>query len=232
MKLKSMTARLFHILLLASAIVWARPTLAATNDPAGRPIEGASSPLNAALLASKDNMDDTIKLGPGDVISILIVEDREDARRMLVGDGGDVDIPYIGRVRAVGKTCKALATDAKAILEKDFYHQATVVVGLDSLFKKSLGKVYIIGQVGVPGGQEIPQDETYTVSKAILRAGGFTQFSNKKKVKVIRKIGNDDSKTETFFVDVSAIWEKGRVDEDRPVQAGDLIVVAQKIVNF
>ena len=95
-----------------------------------------------------------------------------------------------------------------------------MVIGLDSLFKKSLGKVYIIGQVGVPGGQEIPQDETYTVSKAILRAGGFTQFSNKKKVKVIRKIGNDDSKTETFFVDVSAIWEKGRVDEDRPVQAG------------
>ena len=39
--------------------------------------------------------------------------------------------------------------------------------------EKSRGRVYVYGSVKGQGPQEIPADESYTVSKAVIRAGGF-----------------------------------------------------------
>src|SRR6266446_6729035 len=47
--------------------------------------------------------------------------------------------------------------------------------------EKSRGRIYVYGSVKGQGPQEIPADESYTVSKAIIRAGGFGDFANKRK---------------------------------------------------
>lgn len=229
-KTQNMTVRLIKAFMACCLLAVAQGR-AATNESSRLPDSGLSS-LNVALLASKDHMDDSVKLGPGDVVSMIVVEDRDDARRLMIGDTGDLDFPYIGRLKATGKTCKSLAMEAKAVLEKEFYYQATVIIGIDSLFKKSLGKIYVLGAVPAPGEQEIPSDSTYTVAKAILKAGGFTQFSDRKRVKVTRQVGADSATTETFFVNIIDIWEKGKLDLDRPVQAGDMIYVGKKVINF
>lgn len=81
------------------------------------------------------------------------------------------------------------------------------------------------------GPQEIPDDESYTVSKAILKAGGFSDFADKKKVKLIRAKGGDASKR-TIVVNVSDIWEKGKVENDVTLEPEDLIFVPARLVNF
>ena len=76
---------------------------------------------------------------------------------------------------------------------------------------------------------QIPAGENFTVSKAILNAGGFSDFSDKKNVRLIRKTANGK---QTFVINVVDIWEKGNLDKDLVVQPDDLIVVPARLVNY
>ena len=174
-----------------------------------------------------DTLDDKHKLAIGDRLSFRIVEDEEDSKPLFVTDSGDLEVPYVGRIPAVERTCKELASVLKTELEKEHYYQATVVIAVD-LMARSRGKVYLVGPVRVPGPQEIPSDEVLTLSKAILRAGGFTDFADKKTVKVTRKAGGD----KTFTVNVAEILEKGRTQSDLPLEPGDLIYVQERLIRF
>jgi protein involved in polysaccharide export with SLBB domain len=91
------------------------------------------------------------------------------------------------------------------------------------------GMVYVTGQVRDKGGFEIPSGETLTVSRAILKAGGFSDFSDKKNVRLIRKGPNG---TKTFEINVLKIWEDGDLEKDLVVQPDDLIVVPARLINF
>ena len=92
-----------------------------------------------------------------------------------------------------------------------------------------MGKVYVTGQVRNSGGFDIPAGDNLTVSRAILNAGGFSDFSDKRNVRLVRKTG---SGKETRTVNVQEIWEKGRLDQDIVVQPGDLIVVPERLVKW
>ena len=224
--------------LCAVLVVWLLPMLAASSlaadeTPGSAPAraQGTSS-STVAMTTSMDVLNDVIKLGIGDRVSFRIVEDRREPIPLIVTESGEMEIPLIGRVGAVGKTCKSLAREIKPLLEKEYFFQATVIVGLDSIGTKSRGKVYLTGQVRQQGGMDILPDEELTVSKAILRAGGVADFGNKKKVKLIRKKAGAPNGTTTTVIDVSEILEKGRLDKDLVLEPGDLIVVPEKLINF
>jgi protein involved in polysaccharide export with SLBB domain len=131
----------------------------------------------------------------------------------------------------VGKTCKQLAGLLKTELEKEYYYQAKVIIAVN-VMTKSRGRVYLVGPVHVPGPQEIPSDEVLTLSKAILRAGGFTDFADKKNVKVTRQAKNSGGKDQTFTINVGQVLEKGSTESDLPLEPGDLIFVPEKLVRF
>ena len=155
------------------------------------------------------------------------MEDRDnDSQHLRVNDSGELEVPYIGLVQAAGRTCKSLALSVKAALEREYYYHATVIIAVDHISEKSRGKVYVTGQVKAQGPQEIPADETYTVSKAVIRAGGFGDFGNKRKVKLTRKSGT------TVIVDLKRIIEQGHSEEDPVVQPDDQIFVPAKGVSF
>jgi protein involved in polysaccharide export with SLBB domain len=172
-------------------------------------------------------LDDKKRLGPNDYVSFRVVEDRDDQSQQLrVNDNGELEVPYAGLIPASGRTCKQLAYAVKAALEREYYYNATVIIAVDRVSEKSRGKVYVIGSVRGPGPQEIPADETYTVSKAVIRAGGFGDFANKRKVKLTRKNG------EALVVDLKRVIEEGRSDEDVVLQPDDQVYVPQRLINM
>jgi protein involved in polysaccharide export with SLBB domain len=183
----------------------------------------------AAYTTSMDVLDDKRQLRIGDRLSMRVVEDRQSPASLLVTDSGEVEVPLLGRVLAKGKTCKQLAYAIKAPLEREYYYKATVIIALDFAGLKSPGRIYITGQVRNQGPLDIPPDETFTVSKAILRAGGFADFANKRRVKLIRKKGDS---TETIIVNVDMVVNKGRTDKDLVVEADDTIIVPERLINF
>jgi polysaccharide export outer membrane protein len=195
-----------------------------------KPAAGTSS-STVAQTTSMDVLNDVIKLGIGDRVSFRIVEDRRDPIGLIVTESGEMEVPLIGRVVAVNKTCKELAREIKPLLEKEYFYQATVIVGLDSIGTKARGKVYLTGQVRTQGGMDIMPDEVLTVSKAILRAGGLADFANKRKVRLIRKKPGENATT-TTIVDIAEILDKGKIDKDIVLEPGDLIVVPERLINF
>jgi polysaccharide export outer membrane protein len=195
----------------------------ASRPPAS---DGTSSSSTVMRTNSMEALDDKKKLGANDFVSFRVVEDRDDeSQRLRVNDNGELEVPYIGPVPARGKTCKQLARDIKAALEKEYYYHATVILALDRVSEKSRGRVYVYGSVKAQGPQEVPPDETYTVSKAVIRAGGFGDFANKRKVKVTHN-GKE------YTVDLKRIIEEGHTDEDMALNPDDQIYVPQRLINM
>lgn len=172
-------------------------------------------------------LDDKKKLGPNDFVSFRVVEDRDnDSQRLRINDNGELEVPYVGLVPAEGRTCKELAYTIKSLLEREYYYHATVILAVDRISEKSRGRIYVYGSVKAQGPQEIPPDESYTVSKAIIRAGGFGDFANKRKVKVTRKNGKE------FNVDLKRVIEEGHTEEDMVLVPDDQIYVPQRLINM
>jgi len=175
-------------------------------------------------------LDNHQTLGPSDRITYRVIEDQDEPRSLLITDSGDLDVPYLGLVHAAGKTPQALAKEISAALEKTLYYKATVIISAEAINRKRVvGKVYVTGQVRNTGGIELPADETLTVSRAILNAGGFSDFSDRRDVRLIRNTPNGK---ETHSVNVQEIWEKGALEKDLVVQPGDLIVVPERLVKW
>jgi polysaccharide biosynthesis/export protein len=204
-----------------------------TPRSAATPSEGYAGSSAVAYTTSMDVLDDKRALNNGDRVSLRIVEDPDikEPVQMAVTDSGEMDIPHIGRVNAAGKTPKQLAYEIKAKLEApdSYFHRATVILGLDSISAKSRGTISVTGQVRNPRIIEIPPGEDLTVSEAVMAAGGFADFANKRKVYVARKTPTGQERIKVDLVDVI---EKGDLSKDMVLQAGDVVYVGERLINF
>lgn len=187
-----------------------------------------SSAASVATTNSMEALDTKHRLQVGDVISYRVVEERSGPRQFLVTDSGEVELPLIGRVPASGKSCRQFALEVKGLLEKEYFYKATVIIGLDAVSTKSKGVVYMMGQVRNQGALDIPLSGDFTVSKAILKAGGFADFANQRKVKLVRKRG---SGSETIVLDIAEVI-KGNSGTDPVLQRDDVIIVPERAINF
>lgn len=98
-----------------------------------------------------------------------------------IGDDGTVSIPLIGPVRAVGLTSSQLARAIeKKLVDEQIFTHPTVLLALpiQSRF------VTVGGAVRAP--QAVAWTADMTLSTAIKRAGGTSDFANMKRVRLTR----------------------------------------------
>lgn len=202
-------------------LYWAVSTNATSTNSIGKD----SAALKSAIA------DDNYKLRVGDRVSLQILEDREPPRSLLVADSGELEVPCLGRVLAADKTCKQMAEELKRRLEQEYYYHATVVLGLDAA-SKYFGRIYVWGQVRNQGPIDLALNENLTVAKAILRAGGFAEFANKKKVKLMRREPETQSGKQVIELNLSAILEDGLIEQDVVLRPDDLVIVPSRLINF
>jgi protein involved in polysaccharide export with SLBB domain len=201
--------------------------------------------VTAATLSSMSALDDKTTLEEGDTISFRVIEDRDDAVSRVVTDTGEVDFPYIGRVKVEGKTCHEVAVEVKKLLEVDYYKQATVIVGLDLIIgddkTKAKDIAWVVGEVRDVGPLELTKVQPLTVSQAIVRAGGFGDFADQRRVKLIHRgpsaTGADthqppsiSSAKDFQVIDVKAIFD-GKSVADPILKDGDYIIVPKRFIN-
>ena len=60
----------------------------------------------------------------------------------------------------------------------------------------------------------------------MIRAGGFGDFADKRKIKITRKNGQD------LVVDLKRVIEQGHTEDDVVLRPDDQIYVPQRLVNF
>ena len=110
----------------------------------------------------------------------------------IINEKGYIKLPLVGDILVAGMTLEEVKEDIDLKL-KDYLKFASVSVKLANF------RVTVLGEVKNPG-QYYVYEEKVTLLQALSMAGGFTQFSDNKKVKLVRE-GND--KNETYYLDLS-----------------------------
>ena len=91
---------------------------------------------------------------------------------------GDIEIPYVGKVKVSGKTLSEIKTDLDSVF-KNYVTDAAITIRLVD------NNLTIIGEVNAPGRYQITK-ESLTVFEAIALAGDLSPYSNRQKVQLIR----------------------------------------------
>jgi protein involved in polysaccharide export with SLBB domain len=189
----------------------------------------------AAWAGGESNMPPAT-LEPHDSVSFRIAEDQVDPQEsaepktLTVTDSGGLEVPYIGVFPVAGKTCQQAAEEIKSELEKKYYFTATVIMSVQQK-AKTVGACYVSGQVHQTGAVELPGGQTLTLSQAVVRAGGFTEYADKHHVRLTRRLeAGINSQTRT--VDLTRVIEEGKAEQDIPLEPGDSVFVPSKLLNF
>lgn len=186
---------------------------------------GADEALEAAKPSQMDLLDDRRPMRVGDYLVYQVIEEREPATVLFVNDQGMVDIPLLGEVEALGKTCRALAFVLKTSLEESFFYEATVLVRFRDA-TTSRGRYTLSGRVARPGRKEIPADEVLTASMAVMAAGGALSGADLSQVAILRG-GSEGGEEERITVNVEDVLENGNVAADVVIRPGDILVVPE-----
>lgn len=190
----------------------------------------SSNKVVAFLKADMAQLDNVLKLNSGFVLNYQVLEDKQPPTQLTITDSGDLIVPYYtGTIKASGKTCRELAQDVKKALEATHYKHATVLIGVSTIKTEEEGVIMVTGSVRTPGLQNLPSDKNYTVTMAIIKAGGATDFARLRKVRLTRTM--PDGELRSFFIDVDKIQQDGRMDLDMDVQAGDMIFVPRSFIK-
>ena len=130
-----------------------------------------------------------------------------------IDDGGMINLSYIGKVKIIGMDSSAVQQMIETKLkEQKIYTNPTVTVTPQS----GTRLVNITGEVKSAG--RLPYTADLTVMNAIGGTGGFTDFADKKHVKLTRNGKVEVINTMEISKDPS---------KDRPVLPGDQIFVPQ-----
>lgn len=184
---------------------------AAAAVPAARPSPVLSVPAPAAAGVGSDVV---YRLKPGDPVVVYLrgvpgVPGGEQQIQDIVDENGNITLPYINDVRAGDRTATELEQSVrKAYLDQQIYKYITVNVVVPSQ------SYYVRGEVRQPGRFALVGE--VTLVQAIAAAGGFTEFANPANVEILR--GNDRIRVNVREMEI-------RPERDKPLQAGDVIIV-------
>jgi protein involved in polysaccharide export with SLBB domain len=172
----------------------------------------------AAVVSTYNNFFNTYRLGPEDVISVVVFnQDRYSRSGIIVPPSGRISLSLIpGGIFVNGKTVDEVAELIKKRYD-EYIIDPQVTVSLD---KASSYRYSVIGDVGQPGVRLM--SHRMTVTEALAEAGGVLQTGNKSGVMVLRRQANGE--LARIPVNVSAIY-KGKAPDNVYLVPGDQIMV-------
>jgi polysaccharide biosynthesis/export protein len=192
---------------LAAAIAFGRLTAGAQSksDDARKPgpdLDGVS----AAVDPNK------YSIGPEDVLFVKVWREPDFTFPVAVRPDGKITVPLVGDVEAAGQTPIELTRHLADLLAKYLNHPDVNVFVTEVRSKK----YYIDGEVNRPGS--FPLVTPTTVLEALSHAGGFKDFANTKKIRVLR-----DGKV--YYFNFKDVTNGKHLDENIAVENGDHIIV-------
>jgi len=202
-----MTAMRVGLLGLALALCVAGCATSGSNVQSGHPPKVEGNPV------------DLYRLVPGDVLAIDGgTEEYLSKETVHIDENGDINLLYIGKVKAEGRT-KSEIEDAinEAYRESGQYEDPQVTVTVLTLF------YYVDGQVRDAGKKHYLQQ--ITIYRAIVDAGGFTEFSAPSRVSLIRQTPEGGAKV--YVINVRKMM-RGAPD-DVVILPNDIIRVPKSV---
>jgi len=172
----------------------------------------------AAVVPFYNNFFSTYRIGPEDVISVVVFnQDRYSRSGIIVPPSGRISLSLIpGGVFVNGKTVDEVAEIIKKRYD-EYIIDPQVTVSLD---KASSYRYSVVGDVGQPGVRLM--SHRMTVTEALAEAGGVLSTGDRSKVYVLRR--QPTGVMAQIAVNVSQIY-KGRAADNVYLVPGDQIIV-------
>ncbi|MCC6234178.1 MAG: polysaccharide export protein [Verrucomicrobiales bacterium] len=128
---------------------------------------------------------DSYRIQPTDILVVEVVSEPQlGAKEFRVSSGGEISYPFIGAVKAAGRTTTEVQKEIKDLLEADYLVNAQVMVQVREFRKQ---QVAVLGQVNRPGLVNIPPERKMTVLEAISEAGGPTRLARTSDIQLTRQ---------------------------------------------
>lgn len=184
----------------------------ATGEKPNKP--AATSGVQATVAAVTE--DPNFVIGQNDVLDISVWKEPEISRKVPVRPDGKISLPLLNDLQAAGLTPMQLQTQITEKLKKFLTEpQVTVIVA-----EINSRRIYILGEASRPGAY--PLLPNMTVLQALSGAGGFTQFANSSKVRILRM---ENGKQVSFNFNYKEVILGKNIDQNIVLKPGDSIVV-------
>lgn len=206
-----------RLAVLIPLIVWS--TISYGQNVAAAQPNSATVPSKASTTAdtvsNPSAVTSKLVLGPADVIRVNVWKNAELSQTVTIGPDGFVSLPLLGDVHVAGMTANQLAQELKAKLSS-YVVSAQVTVSVVDIRSR---QVYVMGQVGKPGGY--PLIAPISVLQLIAQAGGLSTFANRKDIVILRGSGSHIQRLKFNYNNAV----RGDNKQNISLQAGDTIVV-------
>jgi len=172
-------------------------------------------------LVSKENVPEIggYQIGVDDILDINVIKPIPFTSRMTVTSDGSITFPYIGSVRAQGRTLSQVQSEIQHRLYDGGYMDDPVVSV--SLWEARSKKFTIYGQVYHPGAYLLSGG--MSLLRAISLAGGLSVPGSTAMIKVLHPNKDGRGNSEVFESDITALING--IKKDYFIRAGDTVVV-------
>lgn len=189
-----------------AALLLSGCTLFSSSEPSAFPANpsGKTDETSESKLRVGDQLQVRLDTGQG--------QQSQSPLDVVIDENGEISLPLIDRVKAADLTSSELAERIQANYVPRYYVRCNVTVLITTRF------FYVGGEIRSPGRYGWSED--ISLLKAIDTAGGFTDYSNRRKVEVSRG-------KQRIVVDCEEIRSKPA--KDISILPGDSIRVSRSI---
>jgi polysaccharide export outer membrane protein len=165
------------------------------------------------------------KVGPLDVLSIVVWRNPELSSTVTVRPDGKISAPLGGQeIAAAGlKPAELSAALEKALSQYVRDPKVSVVV---SIFQGIYGQqIRIVGEAAKT--QSVPYRQDMTVLDVMIQVGGITDFADGNGAVLVRKEGKDDKEVKQYSLRLKDLLKRGDISANAPMRPGDIIIIPQ-----
>jgi len=172
----------------------------------------------------KPEVQEDYRIGPGDLLEILVFGEEGLSRTVRVAAAGTVTLPFLDSVQVAGMTPVEVELLLKERLSEDIIRDPQVTVFVKEYHSKS---VFVLGAVQRPGEYQLVG--SLRLIDAIAMAGGLVLETAGDKAVVQRtQVENGTERSDVVRVDLKALLDAGDASLNLPLRAGDVVQVSEK----
>lgn len=158
-------------------------------------------------------------IGAGDQLQIFVWRNPELSVSVPVRPDGEISVPLVEDMTAVGKTPTQLARDIEAVLGE---YLRTPKVNIIVVTQGTSNQIQVVGQVMAPSS--LPYREDIRVLDVVIGVGGLAEFAAGNRSKIVRQYGGE---TVECQVKLDDLVKDGEMSQNIYMYPGDVLIVPE-----
>jgi polysaccharide biosynthesis/export protein len=180
--------------------------------------------LSQMSRVGKQSIEEDYRIGPGDLLEILVFGEDGLSPTVRVAASGAVTLPFLGSIQVAGLKAVEMERMLTDLLSEDILRDPQVSVFIKEFRSKS---VFVLGAVQRPGEYQIARP--LRLVDAIAMAGGL-DLETAGEQAVVQRSDNADDNSRVVRVNLKQLLDGGDTSLNLALESGDIVQVSEKTV--